>query len=48
MWPVLGTVTVAFVAAVPLNGSDAGLILHVAPTAALANLTLTWPEARSS
>jgi|GEM_PF-1966711 len=34
MWPVFGTVTVSFAAAVPLNGSDAGLIVHVAPLAA--------------
>jgi hypothetical protein len=46
MWPVLGTVTVAFAAAVPLNGSDAGLIVHVAPAAALANLP--WLRTRSS
>ena len=34
MWPVQGTVTAAFAAAVPLIGSDAGLIVHVAPLAA--------------
>ena len=34
MWPVQGTVTLAFAAAVPLNGSDAGLIAHVVPLGA--------------